>query len=264
MELESFDAVCHNGRVKPFFSFYGGKWRAAPHYPRPFDPAHLVVEPFAGSAGYSVRHEAPYVLLIDRDPFIVGTWDFLIRAKRTEILKLPLLRGDQTTDDLRVPQEAKWLIGWWCNSGSSQPKKRLGSWARKISAGGEWKTKGQVYWNEMVRARIAEQVRHIRQWRVRQGTYRDAPDVRATWFVDPPYVEAGRYYRFREVDYADVASFVRSRGGLVIACEHEGAKWLPFKPLGAIAATYGKNRKGVSHEVAFVRRDEGAEDIDSP
>ena len=40
--------------MKPFFRYYGGKWRDCAKYPPPqFD---TIVEPFAGSAGYSVRH----------------------------------------------------------------------------------------------------------------------------------------------------------------------------------------------------------------
>ncbi len=35
--------------LKPFFCYFGGKWRAAPHYPT---PKHAeIVEPFAGAAG---------------------------------------------------------------------------------------------------------------------------------------------------------------------------------------------------------------------
>jgi hypothetical protein len=33
-------------RLRPFFSFYGGKWRIARHYPTPkYD---IIIEPFAG------------------------------------------------------------------------------------------------------------------------------------------------------------------------------------------------------------------------
>jgi hypothetical protein len=43
-----------NRTVRPFFSFFGSKWRVAPHYPAP--ERDLIIEPFAGSAGYSLRH----------------------------------------------------------------------------------------------------------------------------------------------------------------------------------------------------------------
>ena len=36
-------------KLKPFFTYYGGKYRAAPKYPEPVHGS--IVEPFAGSAG---------------------------------------------------------------------------------------------------------------------------------------------------------------------------------------------------------------------
>ena len=39
--------------LKPFWRYYGGKYRAAPAYPPP--RLGTIVEPFAGSAGYSLR-----------------------------------------------------------------------------------------------------------------------------------------------------------------------------------------------------------------
>jgi site-specific DNA-adenine methylase len=49
--------------LRPFFTYTGGKYRLAPRYP---EPRHnLIIEPFAGSAGYSLRHPEREVLLID-------------------------------------------------------------------------------------------------------------------------------------------------------------------------------------------------------
>lgn len=39
--------------LKPFWRYYGGKYRAAPRYPVPLH--RTIVEPFAGAAGYSLR-----------------------------------------------------------------------------------------------------------------------------------------------------------------------------------------------------------------
>lgn len=240
--------------MRPFFSYFGGKWRAAPRYPRP--EHDLVIEPFAGSAGYSVRFDARRVLLFDLDSYVVATWRYLIGASRAEIESLPDLAPDQTVADLRVCEEARWLIGWWLSSGSAQPKRSQGRWARQIISGDHsWGDGGKAGWRPAIRDRIASQVDMIREWKIEHASYRDAPDVDATWFVDPPYQVAGRYYRHSEVDYADVASFVRSRRGLVIACEQHGADWLPFTAVGAIKATAGSNRSGTSAEVAFVARE---------
>jgi hypothetical protein len=86
--------------VKPIFPFYGSKWRDAKRYP---PPTHgIVIEPFAGSAGYSLWHAPRKVLLIDADPIIVGVWEYLIGASEAEILALPDLELGQSTDDLRA------------------------------------------------------------------------------------------------------------------------------------------------------------------
>ena len=51
-------------QLRPFFGYYGGKWRdAVKHYPAPqFD---IVMEPFAGSAGYALRYAERNVVLCD-------------------------------------------------------------------------------------------------------------------------------------------------------------------------------------------------------
>lgn len=58
--------------LRTFFNFYGGKWKAAPTYPAP--KHDTIIEPFAGGAGYSLRHHERQVVLIDRDPVIAGIW----------------------------------------------------------------------------------------------------------------------------------------------------------------------------------------------
>jgi hypothetical protein len=84
-------------------------------------PAHrTIVEPFAGSAGYAVRHHERDVILVERDPLIASTWRYLLSVTPAEILSLPDLRADQTVDDLPIAPEARLLVGWWCNGGSAQ------------------------------------------------------------------------------------------------------------------------------------------------
>jgi hypothetical protein len=74
-------------RMRPFFLFFGGKWRMARHLGRPqYDH---VIEPFSGSAGYSCYWNPPPVTLIERDPTIYGIWDYLQRVSRPEFLRLP-------------------------------------------------------------------------------------------------------------------------------------------------------------------------------
>jgi len=241
--------------LKPFFTFYGGKWRAAPHYPAPmFD---TIIEPFAGSAGYSMRYPDRDVVLVERDPLIAATWRYLLRVSPAEILALPDIRMDQTVDDLPVCEEARLLIGWWLNGGSSQPKKRPGAWMRRIvENGGEgWVTgKKQLSWGQRVRERIASQVDAIRHWTLLEGDYEQAPAVEATWFVDPPYQGAGKHYRFSEIDYGRLAQWCSAFWqGQVIVCENVGATWLPFRPWRDIKASDAKHGGKVSREALWTR-----------
>ena len=67
--------------LRPFFGYYGGKWRDTPRlYPPP--EHNTIVEPFAGSAGYSLRFpRTPRVILYEKDPIVAGVWQYLIGVK---------------------------------------------------------------------------------------------------------------------------------------------------------------------------------------
>lgn len=222
--------------LRPFFPFYGSKWRDARRYP---PPAGRVVEPFAGSAGYATWHEPGEVLLVDLDPIIVGVWEYLIRVSPAEVRRLPDLEPGQSVDDLRLPQEARWLIGFWLNRGSAQPKKTATAYSRRVD-------RQQLIWGAGARERIASQVERIRHWEVKLASYEAAPVVRATWFVDPPYRDKGRFYRFHAIDYPALGAWCRRLPGNMIVCEQEGAAWLPFTSLAVI-----KSCRGTSPEVCW-------------
>lgn len=229
--------------LRPFFGFYGGKWRDTPrNYPAPvFD---RIVEPFAGSAGYSLRHPDREVLLCDVDPIIAGLWRYLIHATKREILAIPDVPPDGCVDDLGLCQEAAWLVGFWLNRAPSSPRRRPSAWMRSGVRPGS-------FWGDRVRQTIASQLEHIRHWRVLECDYRDAPDTAGTWFIDPPYQVAGQHYRFGSagIDYAHLAEWCRARTGQVIVCENAGAAWLPFIPLADTKTTRPGAR---SREVAWL------------
>ena len=229
--------------MKPFFTYYGGKYRSIGKYPKP--EHDCVVEPFAGSAGYSVRHNAKRVVLCDLDPIICGIWSYLTKVSERELMSLPNLELGQSIDTLSVNQEAKWLIGFWVNKGSSQPKKTLSKWATKHP---------NFFWGDTVKARLASQVHQIRHWEVYQVSYRDCPvPGNATWFIDPPYQIAGKHYRFgsKGINYLDLGDWCRSRKGLTLVCENLGADWLPFQFLG----DFKTSRRGIkSAEVIWTNQ----------
>jgi hypothetical protein len=218
--------------VRPFFPYYGSKWNIARHYPAPMHG--LVVEPFAGSAGYATFYDCRTVHLVDADPIICGVWSYLIRATPSEIMALPELPevGD-SVDNYHLPQEAKWLIGFWLNRGSAQPKKSRTAYSARSD-------KAQLNWGVKAKARIAAQLPLIADWSVRHGGYDEAPDDAATWFIDPPYGDKGKYYRIPFSEYDALSAWCQARRGLVIACDGPGAAWLPFHPLGAFKSTRGR------------------------
>lgn len=225
--------------MRPLFPYYGSKWNIARYYPRP--AYGRVIEPFAGAAGYASFYGCRDVLLVDADPIIAGLWSYLIRATPAEIMALPEMPevGD-SVDHYAIPQEAKWLIGFWLNRGSATPKKSRTAYSARTD-------RAQLNWSARAKERVASQLHLIADWRIRLGSFEAASDEVGTWFVDPPYGEKGRYYRYPFDRYAELGPWCQGRRGQMIACEGPGASWLPFAPLGSF-----KSSKGRADEFAFI------------
>jgi 16S rRNA G966 N2-methylase RsmD len=236
--------------LKPFFTFFGGKWRAAPRYPQPLHD--VVIEPFAGSAGYAVRNYTRAVVLVERDPVIAALWRYLIRVRPAEISKLPIDVVDARV--LKVCPEARALIGFWLNKGTNATCHTPSKWMRDHAKEG---TRLNTYWGAGVRARIATQVEHIRHWRIIEGDYTRAPARKATWFIDPPYEASGTRYvcRVEDINLSALAQWSRARKGQTIVCENVGAKWLPFKYFAHLKSLEGAHGKSNSAEVMWYKEE---------
>lgn len=218
--------------LRPFFPFYGSKWNIARHYPAP--TRGLVVEPFAGSAGYSTFYGCQRVALFDADPIIAGVWSYLLGVTAAEILALPeLLEVGDSVDNYDLPQEARWMIGFWLNRGSASPKKSRTAYSARSD-------RHQMNWGDKAKQRIASQLPSLEGWTIQNKPYHGAPNVEATWFVDPPYGDKGRFYRVRFSDFHTLGIWCRERQGRLIACEGPGATWLPFTDLGSFKSTKGR------------------------
>jgi len=230
-------------KLKPMMGFFGGKYRIAKHYPHP--KCDTLIEPFAGSAGYALHYPELKVILVERSPELAATWRYLIGATSEDILRLPLVEADTLVSDLPISQEARWLIGLNINAGSDRPYNRISKFAVK------WRPPWdgfENFWGEKRRARISRQVEFIKHWRIIEGDYSLAPNLEATWFVDPPYERTGKAYRYHELDRNQLADWIRARRGQVIACEAEGAKWMPFQLLGTFKSSPGAKRSGKTAE----------------
>ena len=238
-------------RLRPFWRYYGGKWAAARWYPAPrYD---TIIEPFAGAAGYSCHYPDRRVILIDKSPVICGIWRWLISVEPAEVLSIPDIPEGGTVDDLPCCQEARWLAGFWCNQGVASPCKSVSAWCR--SPHPDVGNADMLGWLPKVRERIASQVPMIRHWQVIEGDYHGAPDIEATWHVDPPYQAMGYKYphSLKPEDFAALGAWCRTLQGQVMVCEQEGADWLPFVPMAEIHAAPGKQKggRGKSREVVW-------------
>lgn len=201
------------------FSYYGSKSKIVHLYPRPkFDK---IIEPFAGSARYSLKYFDRDVLLVDKYEVIVRIWKWLQQASSKDILSLPVLKQGETIDrnDFDCIEQA-WLMGFIVNQGVSSPRLTVSSMATEI------KMKRQIKF-------IAANLFKIKHWNIELGTYEDIPNEQATWFIDPPYQFGGEYYWTgnKHIDYSSLAPWCQSREGQIIICENTKANWMPFYPM---------------------------------
>lgn len=197
------------------FSYFGGKAKLAHLYPRPLHDT--IIEPFAGSARYALLYPDREVILIDRYKVIVDIWNWLINKACTEtLLSLPRFRSYERIEH-EDPVIRNFLAFQYCQ-GTEGPRIRAGAY-RKPS---------ESNFREM--GKMLERIRH---WKVIHGNYTDAPDIEATWYIDPPYQHAGTryFYGSQTIDYKGLGQWCRSRRGQVIVCENMGATWLPFERL---------------------------------
>jgi site-specific DNA-adenine methylase len=216
----------------PLFKWFGSKWLSSKTLPAPkYD---TIIEPFAGGAGYSLRHCERIVILAETDPHISALWPWLINeATEHDVREIPLNLPEGT--DIRT-------LGL-----SSGQALLLKSWQRTNNVGSCWTISpwgnkpGQ--WTANTRARVAEEIDAVKHWSFLNVNgcellHRISTDP-ATWFIDPPYQFNYQYRNTTPIDYNALASRVRKLDGQVIVCEALCQKtdarptWLPFVDFGS-------------------------------
>jgi len=224
--------------MKPFFKYFGSKWRLASQYPA---PRGVVCEPFAGGAGYSVAHDVERAILVDSDERVCALWEYLIGVSGDEIRSIPTdLESGASIRDMGLPPE--WLLFLSCRINTSPFRYTVAETSR-----------ARQYWNPKIRERVATQVERIRGWRVIHGDYTEAPEADTT-FVDAPYQVQGHAYRdgSRGLDFDALGRWCQSRAGSVIACEQPGADWLPWNRSVTGQRTFRHGKPDRSPEVFWV------------
>ncbi len=202
------------------FSYYGSKSRLVNYYPRPL--FNKIIEPFAGSARYSLLYFENEITLIDKNEIIVGIWNYLKKCSINDIMGLPTLKIGDNIDALNFDCiEQKWLMGFLISNGAHVPGKTMSKW-------------GSVVFQKQ-RNDIAQQLYKIRHWNIIQCDYSEIENEPATWFIDAPYFVGGHKYKFgsHKIDYNHLSTWCKNREGQIIVCENTNADWMKFNPIKA-------------------------------
>ena len=198
--------------------YFGSKSNLAGKYP---PPKHSkIIEPFAGSARYSLKYYNRDILLIDKYPVIIEIWHYLQNASENDILGLPKIQKGQKVSDFTLSDIEAKFMGFLVQASQGQPRNATGT-LNGIDVERDLK-------------RIAKNLFKIKHWVIKDGSYEDLENEEATWFIDPPYQYGGEHqYKFgnKQIDFVKLAEWCKNRKGQSIVCETTKADWLDFKPM---------------------------------
>lgn len=221
------------------FSYYGSKSKVVDYYPPP--KHNKIIEPFAGSARYSLKYFENDILLVDKYNVIIDIWKYLQKCSKNDILSLPTPKlGDKLNIEDFDSEPSFLLMCYIIKSGNSKP-----AFVVCKNRGLE----GQI---DRIKKQISENLFKIRHWEIIQGDYKKLKNECATWFVDPPYQFGGEHYQesSNNIDFKKLGRWCKSRKGQVIVCENTKADWLPFKPMKQMQGTKHKTMESIWCNIA--------------
>jgi site-specific DNA-adenine methylase len=206
------------------FSYYGSKSKIVGCYPTP--KFGKIIEPFAGSARYSLKYFDRDILLVDKYEVIVRIWKWLQEASERDIMSLPEPKLKETIDrkDFDCIEQA-WLMGFLVQQGVNAPRLTVSKYAENGI--------------RTQKKNIAQQLYKIKHWEIRLDDYENIKNESATWFIDPPYQFGGEYYvkSNKEINYERLADWCKRREGQTIVCENSKASWLPFRQMAKLTGS---------------------------
>lgn len=206
------------------FYYYGRKKQISRHYPSP--EHNSIVEPFAGSAAYSLRADnwKKEVILIEKDKQVCEVWNWLKdEATPEKINNLPNLKsGEKSSEFLHIIHAATKQAFKYKTIKVTPVLERNWEISKRIMSSSLYK---------------------IKHWSIQNSDFSEAPNIKATWFIDPPYKgQPGMGYRHNsdEINYELLAKWILGRKGQLICCEGENGDYLPFKQLLTMPGVAGK------------------------
>jgi site-specific DNA-adenine methylase len=215
------------------FSYYGSKSKVVHLYPKPkFDK---IIEPFAGSARYSLKYFDRDVLLVDKYEVIVKIWKYLQAASPADIMGLPEPKPGEDVRKYKFDcEEAQMLTRFMVGGGLS--------WM-------QWVVSPQGFGAgvAMQKKNIAKSLFKIKHWKIQMGDYAGIPNEKATWFIDPPYQFGGHKYPQgnKNINFKFLADWCKSREGQIIVCENTKATWLPFYAMHEMTGAYSTTTEAI-------------------
>lgn len=226
----------------PLFKWFGSKWSSSKTLPSP--EKDELFEPFAGGAGYSLRHYTKRVTICESNPHLYALWNWLINdATESAIREIPTNLPEKT--DIRtlgLSQGQMLLIKNWQRTNNVGNCWTISPWGNKP---------GQ--WTENTRARVASEFHHISHWNVLPDafdTMKTYANNDASWFVDPPY-QFNYQYGGKVFDYNNLAQLIHNIKGQVVVCEAVCQKtqkvpmWLSFEFFGNRVTS--RRKEGENH-----------------
>lgn len=194
-----------------------------------------IIEPFAGTAKYSLLYYDHDVTICDSYEQLIRIWQWLQKAAPSDINCLPkrVQVGFKLEDFKFDCEEQKWLFGFLIGKGAERPR---------LTASDRVTIARPNAINFSIK-KIIENLPKIKHWKIVLGDYRELNNDQATWFIDPPYEFGGHAYvkSNRHINFLELAPWCMERKGQVIVCENTKATWMDFTPLkkqrGSMATT---------------------------
>lgn len=219
------------------WGYYGAKTTIVKLYPKPLH--HKIIEPFAGTARYSLEHFENDILLVDKYDVIIKIWHFLQQASEKDVLGInrQLIPQKKASDYIFDSEGEKLLFQFLIKKAPERPSLKV---TDRVAIA------RPNYMNYSLK-RISKQLYKIRHWKIQLGTYEEIENQTATWFFDTPYEFGGACYpcSSRHLNFPAIGDHCKTRLGQVIVCENMKATWLPFVPLKSMKGSLGFSNEAI-------------------